>query len=416
LSEPGAEANAVPVRSSFASVACSLLPADGRRGVAVEAGLDWAFDATAVPSDADVVVWGRLADGASGGVRAAGAREAALRGLARRLPASLSIAAVHRLAPHRLRPGLRSGLRAALRAGAVVELTANGGGRRIVDAVGDALGAVALRPRIAAGAGGTTLVRARLADGSHALLRVAAAGAPGDPAPLADTLERLAAAGVPLAPRPLGRGRVARASWTAEQALPGRRPARATRGLVSQVASACARLPRSDGPPTAAIDDLLGAAQRLPERAAPLRALAADLAPVLGALPAVLRHGDLWTGNLLVERGRLVGIVDWDAAHHAGVPGADLLQLLATDTRMRAHEHLGPAFVARPWRSAPFRRATAAYWRALGLAPEPEILDAVAIAWWASEVHHTLVRVPHRAVDEGWVAVNVDAVLAALGR
>jgi Ser/Thr protein kinase RdoA (MazF antagonist) len=209
---------------------------------------------------------------------------------------------------------------------------------------------------------------------------------------------------------------VAGASWTAEQGLPGRRPARAAPGLVAQVASACARFPRSGGPPTAAVDDLLGAAALLPGRAVALRGLAADLAPRLAALPGILRHGDLWTGNLLVERGRLTGVVDWDAAHPAGVPGADLVQLLATDARMRAHRHLGPAFVARPWRSAAFRRATAAYWRALGLAPDARLLDAAAIAWWATEVHHTMVRLPHRAVDERWLGLNVDAVLAALGR
>ena len=90
MSERGAEANAVPVRSSFASVACSLLPADGRRGAAVEAGPDWAFDPGALPADADAVVWGRLPGRVSGTIRSAGAREAALRGLGRRAPAPWS--------------------------------------------------------------------------------------------------------------------------------------------------------------------------------------------------------------------------------------------------------------------------------------------------------------------------------------
>jgi hypothetical protein len=43
------------------------------------------------------------------------------------------------------------------------------------------------------------------------------------------------------------------------------------------------------------------------------------------------------------------------------------------------------------------------------------VLDCVGIAWWASEVHGTLARLPHRASDERWVATNVDPVLSELG-
>jgi aminoglycoside phosphotransferase (APT) family kinase protein len=136
---------------------------------------------------------------------------------------------------------------------------------------------------------------------------------------------------------------------------------------------------------------------------------------MLRGLPAVHRHGDLWSGNLLVDRGRLAGLVDWDAAHPLGVPGSDLVQLLATDARRRAHQPLGQAFVARPWRSTAFRKATAGYWTATGTAPEARLLDAAGLAWWATEVHHTLVRLPHRAADERWITTNVDAVLTALG-
>jgi aminoglycoside phosphotransferase (APT) family kinase protein len=129
----------------------------------------------------------------------------------------------------------------------------------------------------------------------------------------------------------------------------------------------------------------------------------------------MLRHGDLWTGNLLVDRGRLTGMIDWDAAHPAGVPGADLVQLLATDARRRAHRSLGAAFVTRPWRSASFHRATGPYWEHVGAAPEGDLIEVAGIAWWATEVHHTLLRLPHRADDEQWVRDNVDRVLVSLG-
>jgi aminoglycoside phosphotransferase (APT) family kinase protein len=152
----------------------------------------------------------------------------------------------------------------------------------------------------------------------------------------------------------------------------------------------------------------------LPTRAGALRALAERVAPALAALPAVQRHGDLWTGNLLVHRGRLAGIVDWDAAHPAGVPGADLVQLHGAEARRRARLPLGAAVLERTWRSPAFASATTGYWRAVGLAPDPATLDLAGVAWWATEVRHTLVRLPHRAADAAWIAANVDAVLAGL--
>jgi len=144
--------------------------------------------------------------------------------------------------------------------------------------------------------------------------------------------------------------------------------------------------------------------------------LAAETSARVRSLPAILRHGDLWAGNLLVDRGRLSGLVDWDAAHPAALPGADLLQLLATDFRRRAGRALGPEFLNRPWRSPAFSQATAGYWPVLGIRPDDALLELVGIAWWATEVHGTLARLPHRANDERWVVTNVDRVLRALGR
>ena len=128
-----------------------------------------------------------------------------------------------------------------------------------------------------------------------------------------------------------------------------------------------------------------------------------------------MRHGDLWAGNLLVERGRLTGLVDWDAAQPGGVPGADLVQLLGTEARRRAHQALGPAVATRPWRRPGFLDAARASWPALGLRPDDEVLEAAGLAWWAAEVHGTITRLPHRAADRAWVETNVDVVLSALG-
>ena len=385
----------------------------------VQAPPDWRFDPSAVDSRADVVVWGRTPEGSeplASAARRAGLREISLRTLRRRLPARLHVVAVHRLPPRRLGTGgLRGGVRAAVRGGALVELRSSESGASVLDAVAEAARVSVSGRGFHAGAGGALLVRGVLADGSGAVLRVARAGSAGDPAALADTLERLSRDRVPLTPRLHARGSTAGASWLAEAALPGRRPTHASSLLTREVAELCTSFPRSGRPPTATAADLAAIAASLPDRAASINTVSSDVADPLRTLPSVLRHGDVWAGNLLVDRrGRLSGLVDWDAAHPAAVPGTDLLQLVATDFRRKAHHALGPAFLARPWRLREFGDAAARYWSSVGIRPDDDLLDVVGIAWWATEVHGTLARLPHRASDERWVETNVDRVLSRL--
>jgi hypothetical protein len=383
--------------------------------VVVDAAAEHRVAVDTLPADV-AVVWGRLANGSQHPVRQAVERELDLRGLRAALPHGLRVTAVHRLPAPGARAGVRGWACGILRAGLVVEAAPPDAGPRILDAVAQVAGAERLERPVHAGAGGTVLVRARMASGARGLLRVTRAGTSGDPAAQADTLERLAAEGVPLAPRPLGRGVVAGASWTAEKLLPGRRPGRVTPGLVHQAARASGRLPISDAAPTAPVEDLLGAAAALPRYAADLRRLAERLRSRLDGIPAVQRHGDLWAGNLLVDRGRLTGIVDWDATHSSGVPGADLVQLVATDVRRRRRLPLGRAVLDLPWRASTFTAATAEYWWALDIEPRRALLDVAGVAWWASEIHHTLLRFPQRRTDERWVAENVAVVLERLDR
>jgi hypothetical protein len=409
-----------PSVSPFDLLAYAFMPVEPERhGVALQAPPDWRFEPSAVDSRADVVVWGRTPQGSTSLVsaaRCAGRREVSLRTLSRRLPGRLHVVAVHRLPPRQLGVGrLRGGVRTALRGGALVELGSANSGASVLDAVADAAGVRVPGRRFHAGAGGAMLVRGLLADGSGAVLRVARAGSAGDPAALADTLERLERDRVPLTPRLHARGNTAGASWLAEAALPGRRPARAGGALTREVAHLCTSFPRSDHPPTATAADLDAVAAALPDRAGSIGGIAADVSGALRTLPSVLRHGDLWAGNLLVDRrGMLSGLVDWDAAHPAAVPGTDLLQLVATEFRRNAHRALGPAFLARPWRLPEFGEATARYWSAVGIRPDEDLLCLVGIAWWATEVHGTLARLPHRATDERWLETNVDRVLAHL--
>ena len=398
----------------FAALAHAFLPADPSvAGIVVEAPVG--RDRLTIPEHADVVVWGRLADGTPHALRRMAARELDLLALRAAAPAHLRLSAVHRLHAPGASAGLRGWARGVVKAGVVVELVSPRAGPRVLDAVLHAAGGARERRRIRAGAGGTLLLRVRLEGSTQAVLRVARAAAPGDPATAADTLERLA--GVAFAPHLLGRGVVAGASWSAEEALPGRRPRALTWDLVRQVASACATLPRCAAPPSAPVDDLLGAAARLPWLAGDLRRLADLLRPRLDGIPAIERHGDLWAGNLAGRRRSAVRhrrLGRWP--HRHGVPGGDLVQLVGTDLRRRARRSLGRAVLERPWRSGAFAAATAGYWRALGVSPAAALLDTAGVAWWATEIHGTLLRFPQRSTDPRWVTENVVSALPELTR
>jgi hypothetical protein len=404
--------------SSIAGLAFPFMPADpGRRGAAFETGPDWSLDLPPSARYLDVVVWGRLPDASSSparAVRSAIARERALRRLGGKPPDGLRLGAIHRLPASQLSIGLRSDVRASIRSGVVVELSSGPPVERVLDAVLRAAAAELGGSALRFGSGGTLVTRVSGGAGPG-LLRLARTGAPGDPERLAASLEQLATLGVPLAPRPLGHGAAAGASWTLETVLPGRRPAGSSPKLARQVALALAAFPRPDGPPTALDDDLRGIAAKLPRHTDRLTRLADRVATETAGLPAILRHGDLWTGNVLVDHARLTGFVDWDAAHPAGVPGSDLLQLVAVDLRGRDRRPLGPAFLARPWDSTEFRVAAADYWPNCGIEPTPRLIELAGLAWWAAEVNGTLGRIPHRAADERWLANNVGPVLTSLG-
>jgi aminoglycoside phosphotransferase (APT) family kinase protein len=189
-----------------------------------------------------------------------------------------------------------------------------------------------------------------------------------------------------------------------------------TEAMLADLAAFCARLPATSAPPSAFIDDLADIAQAFPARSPLLKAITAFIRPVLRALPSVARHGDLWSGNILIDRGRLAGIVDWDAWHPRGVPGTDLLHCLAIDTAHASGRELGSVWVDAPWRSSHFQRIATPYWAALDIWPNAATLQAVGIAWWAGYVAHSLACDPQLVGDARWTGANIDAVLSALER
>lgn len=397
---------------AFRSVAALLLPADPAvAGEVVEADESWRVG----PSPAPVVVWGRESLPSGTGLRTAlpmaMARERAL--LRARRAGDGSTVRISPFPPPVLRAGsVRNRLRSFALGGAVVERSTGPAPRRVVDAVLEDAGcelASGWRP----GSGGSLLARVRRADGARGVLRVGRPGAPSDPARGAGALVRLGGLEQAAIPSVLARGTSAGASWSVESLLPGRRPGRLTRPLAEACVGLCAALPISDQPPAAHREDLATLATAFPSFARRFDGVRARIDEATDFGPSVLRHGDLWPGNLLVRRGRLTGVLDWDAWHPRGVPGADLLHLVAADLASRNRADLGTVWRHRPWEGEAFRGLSARLWSRLRLRPDPAYLTAIGWAWWAAHAAASISRLPRLAADRRWLEGNVHRVLEA---
>ena len=310
------------------------------------------------------------------------------------------------LAPQRLRDlGL---------GGALVVMTSERGGATDAER---AVAAAGVRPT------GRPVIRAAgsvLQPGLHAatatpvMVRVGAIATSADPSRAAAGLAQARASGLLLAPALIDQGRSGSASWTVETRLPGR----PVRGLVPAIFSALvtvwAALPSTDGqPPDRVQRDLRSIIVALPELGPSLEEDGDAIAPTLRGLRPVFGHGDLWAGNLLSDRGRLTGVVDWDAWSDRELPGVDLLQLYATSWRFRVGRSLGAAWLEQPWNHSAFAHRMPPYWRAIGFEPKEEYLVVAGLSWWAREIAGTLERYPQRRRDTTWLRANVEPVLAS---
>jgi SAM-dependent methyltransferase len=171
-------------------------------------------------------------------------------------------------------------------------------------------------------------------------------------------------------PRSLGLHRVAGTEVLLQTGSPGRqlvaetaaarpRPAALGRQLDLVLTWSLA-MQRASGRREAVDDTLIGAALEAPA-AACLAALDGD--PAVGrlldraldgaralrgtALPLVTCHGDYWAGNVLVERGRVSGVVDWERGSLDGLPFQDLVKAVGSAAyrldRYRSLARRGPA-------------------------------------------------------------------------
>ncbi|MEO8686689.1 MAG: aminoglycoside phosphotransferase family protein [Solirubrobacteraceae bacterium] len=401
---------------SFHDLAALLLAADDD-GTVCEAGSDWNVDPVELTAGKRSV-WGReptWTPAGAGLLQYAARREGALTRLRTRPPGQLSVVGVHRWSPDFVQARRLPRTLSWLRAGLLVELTTDVRSPRVIDVAATAAGLTQRVDRMHFGAGDQINARGQLEGGQQMVLRVARGGSPAEPLQAAGALARLEPLGLPHVPRLLGRGDAGTVAWTTETLLPGRRPDALSPELGVEVADFCARLPRGASPPAAFASDIASLIDRLPRFREPLRELEMRAAPAIATLPSVLRHGDLWLGNLLVERGLLTGVVDWDAWHPSGVPGTDLLHLVASAYAVATRQSFGELMRERPWELSLFTAAAKDYWNELCIAPTRETLEAIGIAWWTMHATGNLQRHPHMANDERWLRTSVESLLGKGG-
>jgi hypothetical protein len=412
-----------PGRAGLAAFASLLMPAEPfSTASVVQVDASWSPRPAAADADADVIVWGRSwlpsKSALPAVARYALARERALADLRRRPPEPYKVVAVHRLPPPVLGGvAARGRMREVALGGALVELTRGAPVRRVIDAAAHAAGAPGRLHRFRRGSGAAALARLRRPPGGdEVVLRVALAGGNGDPSVAADALQHLESHGVVGTPRLVGRGLSAGASWTVETVLEGRSPRRVDDEIAHKVARSVAGWPRAGTEPRAPAEDLRTIAEHFPQWAGFAHELTDRLAGPLATLEGVTRHGDLWAGNLVARRGRPIGVLDWDAWHPSGAPGADLVYLHVTEAWRRSRRALGEHWERRLWRRPEFADASGPYWHGLGRIPEPQVLDAIGIAAWAAQIATNLRRLPELAENERWVDNNPQRMIACVRR
>jgi hypothetical protein len=97
-------------------------------------------------------------------------------------------------------------------------------------------------------------------------------------------------------------------------------------------------VPTGPPEPVTLLADALGLiAGRYPERSLlRLAPVAAELAAV--SLPRTVSHGDYWLGNILLARGRVTGVVDWEAGAVIGEPLRDVARFVLSYS-LYLHRH-----------------------------------------------------------------------------
>jgi len=223
-------------------------------------------------------------------------------------------------------------------------------------------------------------------------------------------------------PRVMAHGRAGLAAWTLEEKLAGGHQARLDPAALLQAAdflAGLARLPAAG----AARARFLAAAETIGRECArgvgeDVTRTAANAMDDLADVASCFSHGDFWAGNLLLEDGRLTGVIDWSAGGADGLPTIDALHLHVSATRQETGEPLGAAVATRlraadPLGDSDFLRA---YTARTGIGLGDGERRAIVVAYWLDALARELrdPDSPREPDTARWERNNVAPVLAAL--
>ena len=218
-----------------------------------------------------------------------------------------------------------------------------------------------------------------------------------------------------------GGGKVGLADWSLESRLRGAVPAgELDPGLLDECLEFLVALHRAGhgAPPQSspAADAEVVASASNPEDAPAVRELGSDLEERLAGIPRGFAHGDFWAGNLLVEGGRLAGVVDWDFAGPGRLPLLDLLGLRLGAVRVGRRLSFGRALVAHllPWARSGGDERTRAYCDAVGAPQAAGRLEDFVAALWLDTLARDLRTYADIGRRRSWAVENVRLVLSAL--
>lgn len=262
-----------------------------------------------------------------------------------------------------------------------------------------------------------------IASANGALLRIAVGPASSQISAGHAALEALAAGDVPplvasRVPWLLARGKESLADWSLEQRLSGSPVAgELTEQLLAESVDFLVALHgcgRPDGPVRAAAADAGVVAEVCDaDRAAAVQALGRRLDDELADTRRGFGHGDFFAGNVLVEDGKLAGVIDWDAGGPGRLPLLDLLHLRYHAEHVPSDDGWGPGVLRHliPWARSGGDEVARAYCARVGVPSDPRWLEAVVVAYWLDRVAYQLQTHVHRRSQPRWLERNVTLVL-----
>jgi len=215
-------------------------------------------------------------------------------------------------------------------------------------------------------------------------------------------------------------GRVGLADWSLERRIAGGPPPPSFSGrLLGQCVDFLIHLHAvgAAGQSRSILETAETAAGFLPPAdAGAIVSLGKRLEAMLADLPKGFAHGDFFRGNLLVEDGSLVGVVDWDASGPGRLPLIDLLHLRHMNEQRPADLDWGPTLVEHllPWALNGGDEPGRDYCRRIGVEPLPERLEGLVAAYWLERLAYQLSTYVDRAARPRWLERNMRHVLKAL--